>query len=161
MFCGPPYSGKSTLARRIWALQPAKWVIISREPRTNCPVVQAPTSNVKARTKTGAQLVRGRQNDFKRLLLETLKINVSLILDACHSTKKTRQNLMALIPKGFWKIVIVIDLPLPTILARERGALPLMSVCKQRAWEQFHGEKPDVEELRKLGFNQIFFLTEF
>jgi len=67
---------------------------------------------------------------------------------------------MALIPKGFWKIVIVIEVPLTTILARERGDLPLMSVSKQRAWEKFQEEKPDVEELRKLGFNQIFFLAE-
>jgi len=132
MLCGPPYSGKSTLARRIAALHPAKWVIISRE-----------------------------QNDFKRRLNETLKINVSLILDACHSTKKTREKIMALIPKGFWKIVIVIEVPLTTILARERQDLPLILVSKQRAWEQFEGEKPDVEELRELGFNQIFFLTEF
>jgi predicted kinase len=89
-----------------------------------------------------------------------LEAGRSVILDACHISEKARWHSVQGPNARHRKICIVFDLPLDTVRDRCLRAkrMPIKEV--EHIWRAFKESRPTREELRRLGFDEVYFVND-
>ena len=93
----------------------------------------------------------------KRKALEERR---NIVLDACHLSPEARWHAIQGPNGNYKKICIVFDFPWPVLRERclRTKRVPLAEV--ERMWKAFRESKPTTEELKRLGFDEMYSITE-
>lgn len=146
VLCGPSHSGKSNFARK---LRPSFKVVNSdkiRKRLTGSNAISKNESNIWMR--------------FKSNKCRFLRRGYNVILDTCHISKRARWHSLQGPNRHHKKICVVFDLPLRTIRRRclKEKRVSLKEV--ERMWKDFQDNKPTVQELKREGFDEVYFVRE-
>jgi len=87
--------------------------------------------------------------------LKALEKGRSVVLDACHMSQRARWHSLQGANAGHWKVCVLFDVPLKTVLARCRktGRLPPEEV--ERMWRAFQADKPTPTDLKREGYDEV------
>lgn len=142
VLCGPSHSGKSTFARRFCR---------------GCTVI----SSDRIRKDRGATFGRPQEERvvweaFESEKRKALREGRSVVLDACHMSRKARRHALQGPNASHRKVCVVFDVPLERIRqqCREARRVPLAEV--ERMWKAFQARKPTAQELRREGFEEVY-----
>lgn len=144
VLCGPSHSGKTTFTRR---LRGHFQIISSDEIRERLAGHLTPAEREEKVWKT-----------FDSLKCAALKLGQNVILDACHMSRRARWHSLQGPNARHRKICIVFDLPFRAIRARCLKATRLSVTEAERMWRAFQGQKPSVKELRREGYDEVYFV---
>jgi len=143
---GPSHAGKSTFAQR---LGENFTTISSDEIRRQLNV-----------SFDGREHEAGMWKLFESRKCKALKEGRDVILDACHISRQARWHSLQGSNGHHRKICVVFDLPLRAIRARCIKVKRLSLEEAERMWRAFHDSMPTLEELKKLGFDDVYFVKE-
>jgi len=146
---GPSHAGKSTLAKEISEIGENFQIISPDQIRKQLSVsFGVPEYEAKV------------WNIYESMKRKALENGHNVILDACHMSEQARWHSLQGENSNFRKISIVFDLPLWTIRERciREKRLPLKEA--ERMWEAFQKSKPTQQELKRLGFDEVYFVHE-
>lgn len=144
---GPSHAGKSTLAREI------------SEVCGNFRIISPDQIRKQLSVGFGAPECENKVwNIYESMKRQALEDGHNVVLDACHMSEQARWHSLQGKNSNFRKICIVFDLPLGTIRERciREKRLPLSEA--ERMWEAFQKSKPTEQELKRLGFNEVYFI---
>ncbi len=143
---GPSHAGKSTFARRLGE----NFTTISSD-------------EIRRELNIGFQ---GREHEagvwklFESRKCKALEENRNVIIDACHISKQARWHSLQGPNTNHRKICIVFDWPLGVIRDRCLKAKRVSLNEVERMWNAFEESKPTAEDLKKEGFDEIYFVGE-
>ena len=146
VLCGPSHSGKTTLAEQLGD----RFQVIN--------------SDAIRKRLTGKSGPLGREEKvwgtFEAMKLKALQEGRSVVLDACHMSRRARWHSLQGPNAGHRKVCVLFDLPLAVVLARcrEAGRLPPEEV--ERMWRAFQAIKPTPAELRREGYDEVHVVME-
>jgi len=145
VLCGPSHSGKSTFAKRF----KNHFTIIS--------------SDQIRKTLTGSYAISEKDDlvweEFAARKDRALRKGKNIILDACHLSKRARRHALEGVDERYIKTCFAFDCPFPVIKKRclKEGRMPVSKV--RIIWLKF--QKPTLRELKKLGFDEVYFLENY
>lgn len=144
VLCGPSHAGKTTFAKRFCRYFT---VISSDEIRRRLP---GGLEGCKDEGKVWSFF-----ESAKRM---ALKVGHNVVLDACHISKEAIWHSLQGPNSRHRKICVVFDLPLRTVRERcvNKKRVPLKKV--ERMWRDFQKNKPTSEELKRQGFEEIYYV---
>jgi len=142
VLCGPSHSGKSTFARRFCK---------------GCRIV----SSDGIRKARGATYGCSRQEQmvweaFESEKRKALREGRSVVLDACHMSRKARRHALQGPNASHRKVCVVFDVPFRVIRKRCARDRRLSVNEAERMWKAFQGCKPTALELRCEGFEEVY-----
>lgn len=146
VLCGPSHTGKSEFARKL----PGDFKVISSDE------IRKRLTDSFRRFKDESKL----WNVFESLKCRALKKGHNIVLDACHISKRARWHSLQGSNAQHRKICVVFDLPLRTIREKclKEKRMSLKEV--ERMWKDFQDNKPTTQELKQLGFDEVYFIRE-
>ena len=109
----------------------------------------------------GREHEAGMWNIFESKKCKALKDGRDIILDACHMSPQARWHSLQGPNGRHRKICVVFDLPLRTVQDRCIKTKRLSMQEAERMWKAFHDSMPTIGELKKLGFDDVYFLTAY
>lgn len=144
VLCGTSHSGKSDYARQY---EVTHTIISSDEIRAELGV------------KYGEAEDKVWQIFAARKFEAMLRLD-NIILDACHISKRARSHSLQGPNAHHRKICVAFDLPLRTI--RERCCKEERVCLKEveRMWKDFQDNKPTAEQLKREGFDEVYFIRK-
>jgi len=143
VLCGPSHSGKSSFAKEL-----KNFVIVNSD-------------NIREEI-TGEYKLSGQEGlvwrTFSARKSIALKNNRNIVLDACHLSPRSRWHALRGVGRNYNKICIVFDIPKRKIRERclEEKRMRLETVME--TWNAFQKSKPSEKELKKEGFDTVYFL---
>lgn len=146
---GPSHAGKSTLAKEI------------SEVGENFHIISPDQIRKQLSVSFGVPEYEAKVwNIYESMKRKVLENGHNIILDACHMSEQARWHSLQRENSNFRKICIVFDLPLRTIRERciREKRLPLKEA--ERMWEAFQKSKPTQQGLKRLGFDEVYFVYE-
>ena len=148
VLCGPSHAGKTTLAQRLCK---GFTVTSSDEVRKR---LRLPGSFEGPRHETRVWKV------FESMKCKALRKKRNVVLDACHMSRRARWHSLQGPNAQHVKICVVFNLPFQTIRERclKQKRVPLKEV--ERMWLGFQNSKPTEDELRRHGFDEVYFVKE-
>jgi len=146
VLCGPSHVGKSTFSKRLRK----DFVIVSSDEVRRQLGVAFNSSGCEAKVWHAYEAAK------RKALIEGRNV----ILDACHMSPQARWHALQG-PNGHHrKICVVFDLPRRTVRERCIGANRMPVKEAERMWRVFQDSKPTAEELKRLGFDDVYFVRD-
>ena len=144
VLCGPSHAGKTTFAQRLRD----GFTIISPDGIREHLSVSFRNSKREAEA----------WDIYETVKCKALKEGYNVILDACHISKRARWHSLQGPNAQHRKICVVFDLPFRTIRERclKEKRVSLEEV--ERMWKDFQKNKPTAKELKRQGFDEIYFI---
>lgn len=146
VLCGPSHAGKSTFARRFCK----DFKIIS-------------TDRIRKQQRRSFACSREERKVWEAFESEkrkALREGHDVVLDACHISERARRHALQGPNTHHRKICIVFDLPLATIRQRCLKDRRLSVMEAERMWKAFQDAKPTARQLRREGFDEVYFFVE-
>jgi predicted kinase len=146
VLCVPSHAGKTTFTRRLGR----RFTVVSSEEIRKELVGCFEPAECEAKV----------WEVFEAMKKQALKQGNDIVLDACHMSKKARRHSLEGSNNSHRKVCVVFDLPLRAVRKRclRERRLPLMEA--ERMWKAFQGEKPKIRSLKRLGFDEVYFLRK-
>jgi predicted kinase len=142
VLCGPSHAGNSTFARRFCE---------------GCTVISSDRIRKERGTVFGrCQEERVVWEAYESEKRKTLREGRSVVLDACHMSRKARRHALQGPNARHKKVCVAFDVPLEKVPHRCRQArrVPLAEV--ERMWKAFQSCKPTAQELRRERFEEVY-----
>ncbi len=146
VLCGPSHAGKSAFAARCCK----GFEVVNSDRIRKGLTGQCPRSRREAKTWEA----------FEQQKREALRNGCSVVLDACHLSRRSRWHSVQGPNDRHRKVCTVFDLPLGAILARCRRTGRLAPVEAKRMWRAFQASKPTADELGRPGFDEVHVLQD-
>jgi len=145
VLCAPSHAGKSAFARK---LRRNFTITNSDEIRKR---LTGSFRSSKDETKVW--------NIFESMKCKALKGGGNVVLDACHISKRARWHSLQGPNAHHRKICVVFDSPFGTIKARCLKEKRMSLEEAERMWEDFQNSKPTAKELKREGFDEVYFIS--
>jgi predicted kinase len=145
VLCGPSHAGKTAFARAVCE----NFTIISSDEIRKRLCVAFGDSKHESK-------IWGIYDSMKR---EALKKGCNVVLDACHVSERARWHSLQGPNGSHGKICVVFDLPWRTIRARCLREKRVLKEVK-RMWTGFQKSRPTEGELKRKGFDEVYFVGE-
>jgi len=142
VLCGPSHSGKSTFARRF-----CKGFRIVSSDR-----IRKERGTVFGRCQEERVIWDAFESEKRKALRE----GRSVVLDACHMSRKARRHALQGPNARHRKVCVVFDVPLSAIRKRCVQARRLSGNEAERMWRAFRARKPTALELKREGFEEVY-----
>jgi len=146
VLCGPSHSGKSTFARK------------------SCKGFRVISSDrIRKRLKKRFHSDKREPEVWKafdKQKRRAVRDGYDIVVDACHMSEKARRHSVEGVNRRYKRICIVFGLPLNTIRERCLKARRMPMKEAERMWRAFRHNQPTVQELKQLGFDEVYFIKQ-